>query len=78
MHKLWLSVWIGILVAGLMSASAQNPQNLQPQSSAKPQASQSAQPPPTLTLTEAKAIALKNHPQVLAAQLTALASYQIR
>jgi len=31
---------------------------------------------PTLTLKEAKAIALKNHPQVLAAQLTALASYQ--
>jgi len=34
------------------------------------------QTPPTLTLKEAKAIALKNHPQVLAAQLTALASYQ--
>jgi len=36
-----------------------------------------AQTPPTLTLVEAKAIALKNHPQVLAAQLTALASYQM-
>jgi outer membrane protein len=35
------------------------------------------QTPPTLTLKEAKAIAVKNHPQVLAAQLTALASYQV-
>jgi outer membrane protein len=77
MHKLWPSVWIGILGAGLASASAQNPQNLQPQSSAKPPAGESPQPPPTLTLAEAKAIALKNHPQVLAAQLTALASYQV-
>ncbi len=36
-----------------------------------------AQTPQTLTLKDAKAIALKNHPQVLAAQLTALASYQV-
>src|SRR5215472_12317822 len=76
MHKVWASVWIGILGAGLMSASAQNPQNSQPQGSTKPQAGNSASPPTTLTLAEAKAIALKNHPQVLAAQLTTLASYQ--
>jgi len=36
-----------------------------------------AQTPPTLTLSQAKEIALKNHPQVLASQLTALASYQV-
>jgi outer membrane protein len=77
MLKLWLSVWIGILVAGMMSASAQNPQNSQPPGQTKPQAGQSAPTPPNLTLAEAKAIAVKNHPQVLAAQLTALASYQV-
>jgi outer membrane protein len=77
MHKLWPSVWTGILGIGLISASAQNPQNSQPPGSTKPAAGQSAQPPPTLTLAEAEAIALKNHPQVLAAQLTALASYQV-
>jgi outer membrane protein len=74
MHKLWPSVWIGILGVGLISARAQNPQNSQPQGPTKPPA---GQPPPTLTLAEAKTIALKNHPQVLAAQLTALASYQV-
>ena len=77
MHKLWPSVWIGILGVGLISAGDQNPQNSQPQGSTKPPAGESPQPPPTLTLAEAKAIALKNHPQVLAAQLTALASYQV-
>ncbi len=37
----------------------------------------SAQAPPTLTLQQAETIALKNHPEVIAAQLNALASNQV-
>lgn len=77
MPKRWPSVWTAILSVGLVSVYAQTSPTLQTPSS--PAAAQAAPTPPalqTLTLKEAEALALKNHPQVLAAQLTALASYQ--
>lgn len=77
MHKRWPWVWAAILSMGFVTASAQTPETSQsPQSPQSPQGRGTSQGPQSLTLKEAEAIALKNHPQVLAAQLTALASYQ--
>jgi outer membrane protein len=47
-----------------------------PPSPQSPQPSRTSQALQTLNLKEAEAIALKNHPEVLAAQFTALASYE--
>jgi len=71
MHKRWLAVWAAMLSLGLVRASAQSPQ-----APPLPPNAPSAPAPQTLTLKDAEALALKDHPQVMAAQLTALASYQ--
>jgi len=78
MHKCWPTVWMAILSVGLASGGAQTPQTSpMPPSPPSSQPGQTSQAPQTLTLKEAEAIALKNHPQVLAAQYTALASYEV-
>ncbi len=77
MHKRWPFVWTAVLSWGLASAFAQTSQTSQaPPSPSSAQASPTTPGVLTLTLKDAEALALKNHPQVLAAQLTALASYQ--
>jgi outer membrane protein len=63
MRKQWVVVSVAILAIAIHPASGQMPQN--------PQTPQSA---PVLTLKDAEALALKNHPQVQSAQYTALAS----
>jgi outer membrane protein len=78
MFKPWVTLWAAIFSIGLASAAAQTPPTSpMPQGPQASQAGQATPPPPTLTLKQAAAIALKNHPRVLAAQLTALASYQV-
>jgi outer membrane protein len=76
MHKWSPSVWATILSWGLASAFAQTSQMPQAPPSSSAPAAQTSPASQTLTLKEAEALAVKNHPQVLAAQLTALASYQ--
>jgi len=78
MHRCWPSVWAVMLSVGLVSAAAQtSPTTSMPLSSPSSQAKQPSPASPALTLKDAEAIALKNHPQVLAAQFTALASYEV-
>jgi outer membrane protein len=65
MRKQWVMILAAMLTAGIRQAPGQTSQN-----------SQAPQSPPVLTLKDAEAFALRNHPQVQSAQYTALESNQ--
>lgn len=72
MKRLFLQL-LAVTLGAAMFAAAQNP----PTKSAPPSQTAAGAPLPPLTLQQAQALALKNHPQVLASQYNMLASYQV-
>ncbi len=70
MSRKWICCAVVILFSGIHITFAQSPQPQQP-------IALNAQTAPALSLKDAEAIALKNHPQVLSAQYAALASHEM-
>jgi outer membrane protein len=66
MKKRWIMIAAAVLAVGIRPAPAQTTQS-----------SQTPQSPPVLTIRQAEALALKNHPQVLSEQYQALASNEM-
>jgi outer membrane protein len=79
MRKALYVIVVLVLAGDLLPAFAQTsppPQSSQPQQATTPPAVPNTQASPPLTLKDAEALALKNHPQVLSAQYATLASNQ--
>ena len=69
---------LAVMLGAVMLAAGQNPPTSSaPPSSAPPSQTAASAAMPSLTLQQAQALALKNHPQVLASQYNMLASYQV-